>query len=165
MRWYAAYTQPRMELWARTNLWERGFEVYLPRYQRERRHARKVDLAAYPLFPRYLFVQADAATQSLRAISSARGVVDLVRMGAQPATVGNEIVAAIRQREEANGFVKLTGPDFRPGDAVQVTAGPMADLVGLFASRSDDDRVVILLNLLGRQVKVRVSAATLTPAG
>jgi transcriptional antiterminator RfaH len=153
-----------MELWARTNLWDRGFEVYLPRYQRERRHARKVDLAAYPLFPRYLFFRMDAATQSLRAASSARGVVDLVRMGTQPATVSNEIVEAIRQREEANGFIKLSAPDFQAGAAVQVTAGPMADLVGVFGSRTDEERVVILLHLLGRQVKVRVNATELAPA-
>lgn len=164
MRWYAVYTQPRMELWARTNLWERGFEVYLPRYQRERRHARKVDLVAHPLFPRYLFVRADGATPPLRGISSARGIVDLVRMGAQPATVGNDIIDSIRQREEANGFVKLSGPDFAAGAAVQIAAGPMADLVGVFASRTDEERVVILLHLLGREVKVRVKARALAAA-
>ena len=164
MRWYAAYTQPRMELWARTNLWERGFEVYLPRYERLRRHARKIDQIACPLFPRYLFVRADAATQSLRAISSARGVVDIVRMGAQPATVGNDIVEGIRQREQADGFIHLAGATFEPGAAVQVVSGPMADLVGVFASRTDEERVVILLNLLGRQVRVRVKADEVVPA-
>ncbi len=164
MRWYAAYTQPRMELWARTNLWDRGFEVYLPRYQRTRRHARKVDQIACPLFPRYIFVRADAETQSLRAISSARGVVDIVRMGIQPATVGNDVIQGIRQREQGDGFIHLAGTTFEPGAAVQVMSGPMADLVGVFASRTDEERVVILLNLLGRQVKVRVKADELAPA-
>jgi transcriptional antiterminator RfaH len=164
MRWYAAYTQPRMELWARANLWERGFEVYLPRYQRERRHAGKVDQVACPLFPRYLFVRVDAETQSLRAIASARGVVDLVRMGIRPATVGNDIIDAIRQREQDDGFVHLAGVTFEPGACVQVVSGPMAHLVGVFASRTDDERVVILLNLLGHEVKVRVKAGELAPA-
>ena len=58
-QWYAVYTKPRMELWARSNLWERGFEVYLPQYRKLRRHARKLDIIAAPLFPRYLFVRAD----------------------------------------------------------------------------------------------------------
>jgi len=165
MRWYAAYTQPRMELWARTNLWERGFEVYLPRYRRDRRHARKIELVAYPLFPRYLFVHADAAMQPLRAIASARGVIDLVRMGSEPSSVGNDVIEAIRQREQADGFIRLARPSFEPGATVQVRSGPMADLVGVFASGSDEERVLILLSLLGRQVKVMVKASDLAPAG
>ena len=54
-RWYAVYTQSRMELWARGNLWERDVEAYLPRYHKRRRHARRSDWIAAPLFPRYLF--------------------------------------------------------------------------------------------------------------
>ena len=38
-QWYAVYTHTRTERWARSNLWERGFEVYLPEYLKERRHA------------------------------------------------------------------------------------------------------------------------------
>ena len=50
-QWYAVYTHARMERWARSNLWERGFEVYLPEYHKERRHARKTDWVNAPLFP------------------------------------------------------------------------------------------------------------------
>ena len=58
-RWYAVRSPPRMELWARTNLWDRGFEVYLPRYRKQRRHARRREWVPRPLFPGYLFVSAD----------------------------------------------------------------------------------------------------------
>ncbi len=58
-RWYAVHTQAGSELWARSNLWERGIEVYLPRCLKRRRHARRTDWIATPLFPRYLFVRSD----------------------------------------------------------------------------------------------------------
>ena len=70
--WYAVYTHARMEKWARSNLWERGFEAYLPVYHKERRHARKVDWVAAPLFPRYLFVRADLEAGEGRHVDTRR---------------------------------------------------------------------------------------------
>ena len=40
-RWYVAQTLVRSEETARLNLDRQGFEPYLPRYLRERRHARR----------------------------------------------------------------------------------------------------------------------------
>ena len=157
MRWYAVFTQSRMELWARSNLWERGFEVYLPRYMRRRSHARKTDMVAYPLFPRYMFVKADLETSGQRAISSAPGVIDIVRMGSKPSAVRNSIIDDIQGREDDSGYIHLgRETPFKAGDRVRVLAGSMCDQVGLFEARTDQERVVILLNLLGRQVRVKM---------
>ena len=62
-RWYVVQTQVNGEVKAAQNLLRQGFEIYLPRYLKRRRHARKVDFAAKPLFPRYLFVAIDVAAQ------------------------------------------------------------------------------------------------------
>ena len=97
--WHAAYTQPRMELWARSNLWERGLEVYLPMYCKRRRHARRTDWVPSPLFPRYLFVQANLAVTGTRVIRNARGVVSLVSYGSRPAAVPPVVIDGIRARE------------------------------------------------------------------
>ncbi|MBT5194920.1 MAG: transcriptional activator RfaH [Rhodospirillaceae bacterium] len=158
-QWYAVYTQTRMEKWARSNLWERGFEVYLPQYQKQRRHARKTDWVSTPLFPRYLFVAIDPAVPGRRSINSAPGVVSLVSFGERPSTVSDDVIQAIRMREDDAGHVKLVDPNaLTPGDQVRLHSGAMADHIGLFERRGDADRVVILLNLLGREVRVKVPA-------
>ena len=41
-----------------------------------------------------------------------------------------------------------------------VVDGPLNDLEGLFESPTDEERVTILLNLMGREVKVRVPLET-----
>lgn len=157
MRWYAVFTQSRMELWARSNLWERDIEVYLPRYLRSRRHARKTDMVAYPLFPRYLFVKADLEAGGQRAIASAPGVIDLVRMGSKPTPLRGPIIEDIRSREDEAGYIHLgRETPFKAGDRVRVLSGSMCDQVGLFETRTDEERVIILLNLLGRQVRVKL---------
>ncbi len=69
----------------RINLIRQGFEIYLPRYLKRRRHARKVDVVAAPLFPRYVFINIDMATQRWRPIQSTFGVSHLVMNGDEPA--------------------------------------------------------------------------------
>jgi transcriptional antiterminator RfaH len=45
-----------------------------------------------------------------------------------------------------------------PGEQVRLHSGAMAEHTGLFERRDDAGRVVILLNLLGREVRVKVPA-------
>src|SRR5579863_4759535 len=137
-RWYVVQTQVNGEAKAAQNLLRQGFEIYLPRYLKPRRHARKVDFAAKPLFPRYLFVAIDMTTQRWRSIQSTSGVAHLVTNGDVPAVVPEGIVAALKSREDAKGFIKIDAPSkFAPGDKVRVLAGAFMDSAGLFDGVED----------------------------
>ena len=57
--WCVARTQLLKELVAKQHLTEQGYEVYLPRFKKICRHARKVEEKLVPLFPRYVFVGKD----------------------------------------------------------------------------------------------------------
>lgn len=166
-RWYCAYTKPTAEVWARTNLWERGFEVYLPQYRKRRRHARRTDYVAAPLFPRYLFVSADLESGVFRGITYAPGVSHLISFAGQAAVVPENVIAEIRAHEGEDGMVDIdhgqgAASRYRPGDRVRISEGAMVDSVGIFQAPTDDQRVFILLNLLGREVRVRVDASALS---
>ena len=87
-RWYVVQTQVNGETKAAQNLLRQDYEIYLPRYMKRRRHARKVDFVAKPLFPRYLFVAIDIATQRWPLDPrSTFGVSRLVTNGDDPAAV------------------------------------------------------------------------------
>jgi transcriptional antiterminator RfaH len=158
-RWYVVQTQVNGEAKAARNLLRQGYEVYLPRYLKRRRHARKVDFTAKPLFPRYMFVAIDLATQRWRSIQSTFGVSRLVTNGDDPAMLPEGVVHALRAREDDKGFVRLDSrPSFAPGDKVRVLAGAFIDSAGLFSGLADHDRVSILLDMLGRKVRVLLDA-------
>ena len=158
-RWYVVQTQVNSEAKAAQNLARQGYEIYLPRYLKRRRHARKVDFTAKPLFPRYMFVAIDMATQRWRSIQSTFGVARLVSNGDDPASVPEGVVHALRAREDDKGFVRLDSkPAFVPGDRVRVLAGAFMDSAGLFNGLADHDRVSILLEMLGRKVRVLLDA-------
>ena len=158
-RWYVVQTQVNCEAKAAENLRRQGYEAYLPRYMKRRRHARKVDFTAKPLFPRYMFVAIDLATQRWRSIQSTFGVSRVVTHGDEPAALPEDVVRALKAREDGSGFVKLDArPAFAPGDKVRVLAGAFMDNAGLFNGMADHDRVSILLDMLGRQVRVVLDA-------
>tara|TARA_B100000686_G_C16400878_1_gene767237 strand:- start:29 stop:535 length:507 start_codon:yes stop_codon:yes gene_type:complete len=163
--WYAVYTKPQLEVWAKNNLEERGLEVYLPRYLKQRRHARRTDIVPRPLFPRYLFVHADIDVGHRLWVNTAPGVAYLLSFGDHPAIVSDKVIAEIKDRENEDGFIRLgRGQKFVAGDQVKISEGALCDRVGLFQTVTDNERVVILLNLLGRLSRVEVPLDSLVPS-
>lgn len=162
--WFAVYTRPRAEATAQEHLRRQGYEVYLPRFQKYRRHARRVDVVNRPLFPRYLFVAFDKM-QRWRPILSTVGVCDIVRQGNAPSMLPTSLIVEIQSREQ-NGWFDQISPlaRFKPGDAVRVAIGPFSDMVGRFCGMADAERVYVLLELLGRQVKTRLPGEAIIAA-
>lgn len=164
-RWYVVQTHVNAEVKAAGNLGRQGFSVYLPRYLKRRSHARKVETVARPLFPRYLFVAIDLAAQRWRSIQSTLGVSHLVCVGDRPAQVEDGVINALRAREDDVGFITLARrPAFSPGDKVRIVEGAFIDSLALVEDVSDHDRVAVLLNLLGRKVRVFVGADLIAAA-
>ena len=164
-RWYVVQTQSHAEGKATAHLTRQGFEAYLPRYLKRRRHARRVETVAAPLFPRYLFISIDMAAQRWRSISSTMGVSRLVCNGDQPAAVAEGVISALKGREGADGLVRLDPPPrFMQGDQVRIVDGVFSACLGLFEGMADRDRVAVLLDLLGRKVRVVVDDLSVVAA-
>lgn len=156
--WYCVHTLPRAEAAALRNLRRQGFDAWLPRFRRTRRHARRTDTVAAPLFPGYLFVALDPAAAPWRAINGTFGCRYLICGGDKPAPLPAGFVAGLLAEADAEGLLPARDPvaKLAPGDAVRITEGPLSDLVGRLQALSDAERVVLLLEVLGRQVRVTV---------
>jgi transcriptional antiterminator RfaH len=153
--WYVVQTQVHAERKAAAHLNRQGFETYLPCYLRRRRHARRVENIIAPLFSRYLFVAVDMAAQRWRCIQSTVGVVRLICNGEHPASVPHGVVDELKANEDERGLIALdTRPRFARGDKIIVLGGAFSSCLGLFEGMSSSERVSILLDLLGRKVRV-----------
>jgi transcriptional antiterminator RfaH len=164
-RWYVVQSHPNAEHKAVANLERQGFATYLPRYLKRRRHARRVEVVPAPLFPRYLFVGIDLETQRWRSIFSTLGVSRLICNGEMPTPIAEQVIGNLKSREDAIGFVRLNNRIlFRAGDKIRILEGAFADCLGLYEGMKDSERVAILLDLLGRKVRVTVDAEAVTAA-
>jgi transcriptional antiterminator RfaH len=150
------HTQPHGEDKAARHLGRQGFDVYLPRYRRRVRHARRSEELLRPLFPGYLFVRFDPARCRWRSINGTIGVLHILADGDLPRAVPDCIIEEIVAREDESGVVRIGSPSFRHGQPVRLMDGPLADLDGLFEEIRDEHRVVLLISLLGRKVRLQV---------
>lgn len=164
--WYVAQTQLQSEAKASGNLAQQGFEVYLPRYLRTVRHARRVNVIRAPLFPNYLFIKIDLETQRWRVINSTVGVKRLVGHEGAPSRISNSVVEGLKENETVDGFASIVSPvvRFKAGDAVRMLNGAFDSCRGIFQGRTDHERVEILLEMLGRKVRVVTDAQLIEPA-
>jgi transcriptional antiterminator RfaH len=164
-RWYAIRSKPRSESTAQAQLERQGFRVYFPRVLQPARVRGRWTERIEPLFPRYLFLQLDVGKQSLTPVRSTVGVTDIVRFGAEYATVPDEVVRELASRAEPEtGLHRLGKPLFERGARVQVSEGPFSGLEGVFECSKSEERVSILLDVLGRQTRVRIPAGQVVPA-
>ncbi len=157
-QWFVAHTQPRAEEVAVRNLLNQGYEVFLPRYHRVRRHARKMGIVLSPLFPRYLFISLDLEIDRWLSIESTRGVAYIVRQNGGPVAVPVGMVEELKSRSDNQEIVSLSSLEvFKQGCELEILEGVFSGYVGIYEKMTDDDRVQLLLNFLGRTMKMAVS--------
>lgn len=162
--WYLVYCKPRQESVARENLTRQGYETYLPFFREARRRkGRRVAVIA-PMFPRYLFIHLNRRTDNWAPIRSTLGVVSIVRFGRNAARVPDSLIATLRAREDEQGIQVVPLEEFKPGRRVRLTHGRFAGYEGIFQAASGHDRVIVLLDILGRQTRTAVEAAFIEPA-
>ena len=165
LRWHLVFTKPCGEAIAKTNLERQGYRVYFPRLQQKafKRGVWRDTISA--LFPRYLFVQLNAALQSLAPMRSTLGVANVVRFGNEYVTVPENIVTNLIDREDESGLHRFSfGPLFKAGATIRVIEGVLAGIEGIFEREDENDRVTVLLNLLGRETRIKLPAANVIPA-
>jgi len=155
--WFAVLTKPRAEAEARICLLRQGFETLFPRTRRSVRAASGMVVRTESLFPRYVFIHSDPSLQSLAPVRSTRGVCTIVRFGGEPARVPEAVIEQIRSRMEGDdGFVRLAPPELTPGAKVRIQEGPFSGLDAIFGSAHGEDRVRLLLSMLGTEREIVV---------
>jgi transcriptional antiterminator RfaH len=161
-KWYVARTHAHAETKVIEHLRRQGFGAYLPRYRKQRRHARRTETVSAPLFPRYCFVAFDMASQRWPAIRSTFGIDRLIGSDRGPVSVANETIEGLKEREDEMGFIRLDArPTFVQGDRVRLRNGVLSVCSALFEEMADRDRVAVLLEILGRQVRVVLDGAAI----
>lgn len=162
-RWYVARTLPQRELQAARQLNNQDFRTFVPRYWKNRRHARKVETISAPLFPRYIFVVVDPTRDRWRSINGTLGVDRLLMYGGEPQPVPPGVIENLVAAGDTQGNISF-GFNLKEGQAIKVMAGPFAELVGELERLDEGGRVRVLLEILGGRVRVALPQGLVAPA-
>lgn len=155
-KWFAVQTKPRQEEVAKLHYLRQGFAVYSPKVQKIRRHARKTEQVMRPLFPGYIFLHLSAAEENWTAIGSTIGAIGPVHFNGYYPPVPDWVIDLIKARENDSGFIPLRAFGytlFESGARVSVAVGDK-EFAGIFVNFCDEERVVVLLDILHRQLPV-----------
>lgn len=159
--WYCIHSKPKCEHSAAAVLREmEGVETYCPRIRFQRSTGRGKVWFVEALFPSYFFARFDASL-SYRAVKHSQNVIRVIEFGGTPVRISDSVIA--RLRGEMNECeLREIKVGIKVGDNVEVTEGPMRGLSGIVESvHGGEERVRILLEFLGRQSVVEVSAGKL----
>ena len=146
--WYLVKTKSKQEDIAILNLENQNFHVYCP--YALIRNKNEV------LFPGYIFIQLDKDTQNWSPIRSTKGVLYFVKFGLSYAKIPDNIIEFIKTNQ-LNTAAKLKNINkLKSGDKVQITDGVFKNCIAIFKSYKSDERVILLMNLLGQQQKLTI---------
>ena len=147
-KWYLINTKPRQESTAIINLENQGFSTYCPIV--------KINKKNVVLFPGYIFIYLDKNNKNWSPIRSTKGVINFVRFGLNFAQVPDYIIEDIRVNQD-NSEEKLKElSKFKEGDKVQITDGIFKNCVATFKLSKPQERVVLLMNILGQQQSITI---------
>lgn len=159
--WFLAYTKPKHEHVAYSNLKMQAYQAYLPLFKVLKKAGKDSALDAdpttfEPMFSRYVFFRPGSSRQSIAGARSTRGVNSIVCFGFEPATVQALMLDAVRlaEQERNRATIDEISP-FQAGRQVRLRALGLQGLQGLVQSVSGK-RVTLLLEILGRQKLVKV---------
>jgi len=155
--WFLAQIKPNSHNIAERNLSRQGFRIFLPMQEETKRAQGKFTTQMRPLFPGYLFVALDLLRGGWRAVNSTYGITRIVSLGKEPTPVPLDLVSQLMLRCDREG--KLLPPKLlKPGDEVTLTKGPFTNFVATIESIAPDKRIWVLMELMGAQTRVAVSA-------
>ena len=160
--WYLAQLKPNALGVAVRHLRRQGFETFMPLLEETRRGAR-FETRRVPLFPGYLFVGATGRSTDVGAVRSTRGVTRLVKSAGRLSPLPASLVDTLRARCDEAGLYRQN-EDLEVGDGVRITGGPFAQYFGRVHALSSEERVWVLLDLLGRGALTEVPAKDITRA-
>jgi transcriptional antiterminator RfaH len=164
--WYIVCTRAHQERSVYDALQRKGFSVYLPMELKFIRPHNRRQVAARPLFPRYVFVSLFAERPGYAEVRKTNHVMWFVTNIDRPIRVRDSVIEALREAEEAGMFDKTrpkpkTDIPFKAGDKAMIKAGSFAGFVAEIASCPSEKRINLLISVMGRQVSASTRLANL----
>lgn len=153
--WYVIQTKPKKEEEAASYLSNKGVEIFGPLIETFTTKNARMTKVLKPLFPGYIFGKFDLE-QNYPLVRWAKGVKCILGFGGYPISISEEVIKIIKERTDDQGVLRVK-QDYKPNDVIRIKTGPLKDLLGIFERWvSDNERVKILLNLIGYQPVVEM---------
>ena len=113
------------------------------------------------VFPGYIFIAINLEEKNWLKINNTRGISRIIVFGNEIPLIRCELIEELNYRFSINTTPKAADP-FEIVMNAEITNGPFAQLIGKIDEIDADQRIWILLNILGNQTRVSINRLSLT---
>ena len=159
--WFILQFKSNSHHLAAKNLNRQGFETFLPLHNTTSRRLSRFINTSKPLFPGYMFIKFDRAESEWHKINSTYGVSRLITFNSILKSIPNTFVNDLKKRYDLSGKLHPL-KKLKKGDQVTVLKGPFANFIATVEKYEADQRIWILMDLMGRKTKIQTPSDNLT---
>jgi transcriptional antiterminator RfaH len=159
--WFILQFKPNSHKQAAKNLTRQGFEVFLPLNEITSRKLSRFINTSKPLFPGYMFIRFNRAESYWHKINNTYGVSRLITFNSILKSIPTNFVDNLMMRYDLSGKL-IPIEKLKKGDQVTVLKGPFANFIATVEKYEADQRIWILMDLMGRKTKIQTPSGNLT---
>ena len=152
--WFILQFKSNSHHLAAKNLNRQGFETFLPLHETTSRRLSRFINTSKPLFPGYMFIKFDRAESVWHKINSTYGVSRLITFNSILKSIPTNFVDHLIKRYDSSGKL-LPIKKLKKGDQVKLLKGPFANFAATVEKYEDNQRVWVLMDLMGRKSKIQ----------
>ena len=159
--WFILQFKTNSHQLAAKNLNRQGFETFLPLHETTSRRLSRFINTSKPLFPGYMFIRFDKEESEWHKINSTYGVSRIITFNSILKSIPTSFVDSLMKRHDLSGKL-LPIQKLKNGDQVTVLTGPFANFIATVEKYEADQRIWILMDLMGRKTKIQTPSDNLT---
>ena len=158
--WFILKFKSNSHRLAAKNLNRQGFETFLPLQDTTSRGTSQFINTSKPLFPGYMFIKFDRADSKWHKINSTYGVSYLITFNSILKSIPTIFVDHLMKRYDTSGKL-IPIRKLEKGDHVTILEGPFANFIATVEKYEADQRIWILMDLMGRKTKIQTPSVNL----
>ena len=160
--WFLIQFKPNSHHQAKKNLTRQGFNTFLPLHEITLRKASRFVKSTKPLFPGYMFVSFNKTENKWHKIKNTYGVSRLITFNSSLKSIPFTFVDNLMKRYDSSGKL-IPIVEMKKGDQVTILKGPFANFIATVEKYESEQRIWVLMDLMGRKTKIQTSADALHP--
>jgi transcriptional antiterminator RfaH len=158
--WFILQFKANSHHQATKNLNQQGFETFLPLYDSTSRKMSRFISTSKPLFPGYMFIFFDRTETNWHKINNTYGVSRLITFNSILKSIPSSFIDNLKMRYDLSGKL-VPIQKLHRGDQVKILKGPFANFIATVEACETDQRIWVLMDLMGRKTKIQATPDTL----
>ena len=159
-KWYALTTRYRFEKRVNEKLNHKGYESFLPLYEKISNWSDRKKKVKVPLFSCYVFIRLNLKYKI--DILQTAGVLNFVSFENQPVPIPDNQINLVKNLISENREIK-TIYKFVKGQKVKVIHGLLSGHEGFYSNSNNSSRLIFHLDSLNQTIAVEINADEIAP--